>query len=751
MSPEPPPPPAATETSRSREAVSFLAKAGALLERFDPSTSLQSIVDLAVPALADWCFIHLKTTGHPALVAIANADPVALAAARTRAAVSHALSSNTAVARVLAGGPREIVDVDARVLEQAAQDAGHLVHLRDRGYRSAVVAPLAGRDGVLGAVTFAMAESGRRYEEADLDMLAELARRTGIALENARLFAAEQHARSNAEEARDRTRRLQKLTATLSGATEKSDVVSIMVDAGREALGAAAGFAWLLRDPDTLELAAAKHGGKTGRLNMFDTISMSARLPVCDVIRAAEPLMFENLATMASGYPAAIGPNDSPYHAWAVIPFVVSGRSVGAVSFSFAEERSFSDEDRELLVAMIGQASLALERARLLEAERRARAEAETAVERAHLADRRKDEFLAMLGHELRNPLAPIATALDLMELKGAALLQNERGVIRRQVEHLSRLVDDLLDVSRITRGKIKLARRVVEVGDVLKKAIETASPLLEKRMLRLGTDVPATGLPVDADPTRLAQVFQNLLTNAAKYSQAGTEIEVSARRDNDSICVSVRDHGMGIPADLMPELFGMFVQGRRGSDRSDGGLGIGLTIAKSLCDLHGGTIEATSAGTGHGSTFTVKLPVAKGSIGLSPAPPRVAMPRPSPGVRVLIVDDNVDAALTLQEVLVELGYESVVAHDGLAALDLASSFNPHVAVLDIGLPVMDGYELARKLRERFGAQTPRLIAVTGYGQDSDRARAHAAGFDHHLVKPIDFDSLAPLLIIRSP
>ncbi|HEX7840906.1 MAG TPA: GAF domain-containing protein, partial [Kofleriaceae bacterium] len=364
------------EARRAQEAAHYLAEASALLERFVPDTSPQAIVDLAVPVLADWCFIHMKTDGEPAVVAIAHADPAKVAAVWARVAEARPLSADTAIARVLAGGPREIVDIDSTVLAQAAWSPAHFEQLRHDGYCSAVVAPLSGRDGVLGAVTFAMAESGRRYIEADLDILAELARRTGIALDNARLFAAEQEARRHAEEARDRTRWLQLLTATLSSAVEQRQVVSIMVDAGRGALGDAAGFAWLLRDENTLELAGAAHGGLVGRLEDYRIIPMTAPLPVCDVIRSARPMMFENLAAIAACYPASALRADAPYQAWAVIPFVVAGRAVGAVAFAFVEERAFSDDDRELLAAMIGQASLAIERCMLLEAARRARDDA---------------------------------------------------------------------------------------------------------------------------------------------------------------------------------------------------------------------------------------------------------------------------------------------------------------------------------------------------------------------------------------
>jgi signal transduction histidine kinase/ActR/RegA family two-component response regulator len=519
-------------------------------------------------------------------------------------------------------------------------------------------------------------------------------------------------------------------------------VVSIMVDAGRDALGAGAGYAWLLRGGDTLELAGSAHDYKPRRLGSFQTIAMTAPLPVCDVVRRGQPMLFESLAVLKASYPEATPASDLPFRAWVVIPLVVAGRGAGAVSFSFVEERRFRDDDRELLAAMAGQASLALERARLYEA-------LQSTAQQLTTANRRKDEFLAMLGHELRNPLAPIATALDVMEIKDPDVMQDERGVIRRQVDHLSRLIGDLLDVSRITRGKVQLIREVLELGAVLATAIETASPMLERRMQRLAVDVPRNGVLVDADPTRLAQVFHNLLLNAAKYSEPRSQITVRAQAGDGRIVVEVVDQGIGISPDLLPRLFDLFVQGERTIDRSLGGLGIGLTIARSLCELHGGTIAAASPGAGHGSTFTVTLPCAARAEPRPPAPagPPAAMSRT--GRRVLVVDDNVDAAQMLHELLARLGHEAAVAHDGVAALAVAGAFQPDVAMLDIGLPVMDGYELARRLRAQRGASALRLIAVTGYGQDADRMRAQAAGFDHHLIKPITVDTLVALLAVE--
>ncbi|MEA2697182.1 MAG: hypothetical protein QOI66_1453 [Myxococcales bacterium] len=362
-------------------------------------------------------------------------------------------------------------------------------------------------------------------------------------------------------------------------------------------------------------------------------------------------------------------------------------------------------------------------------------------------ADRRKDEFLAMLGHELRNPLAPILTALQLMKLRGQATgAEHEREVIERQVRHVARLVDDLLDVSKITRGKISLHRSPVEMAVVTAKAIESAGPIIDARAHRLCLDVPTQGLIVDGDPFRLSQVIANLLTNAALYTPHGGRIDLSARREGTEIVVDVIDTGIGIEPELLPRIFDMFTQGERPIDRAEGGLGLGLGLVYSLVKLHEGSVIADSCGPGMGSHFTVRLPALETtpSVVVGVRGSLVAVPDlPASGVlRVLVVDDNVDAGETLADLLRTLGHEVAVAYDGPQALIALESFDADVAVLDIGLPIMNGYELAGHIRQAGRKRIPRLVALTGYGQPDDIARSLAAGFDQHLIKPVGVDSL---------
>jgi signal transduction histidine kinase/DNA-binding response OmpR family regulator len=359
----------------------------------------------------------------------------------------------------------------------------------------------------------------------------------------------------------------------------------------------------------------------------------------------------------------------------------------------------------------------------------------------AEQASRAKDEFIAILGHELRNPLAPIVTALEVMKLRGIHVVQKEHGIIERQAQHLVGLVNDLLDVARVSRGKVELRRELTEAAMVVACAVETASPLLEERRNRLLMEVPKQGLALDVDRQRVSQVLANLLTNAAKYSDNGSEIHVCAWRDGRDVVLEVRDSGRGIAGDMLPHVFDMFYQDPQSLSRSRGGLGLGLTIVRSLVELHGGTVSAASAGAGRGSTFTVRLPAAdphqddaRCGTGAEPAADESGM------ASILVVDDNVDAAETLRELLQMMGYAVEIAFDGPSALRKLDRRWPDVAVLDIGLPGMDGYELAALIRQ--AARPIQLVALSGYGQESDTKRALAAGFDRHLTKPVSFDEL---------
>ena len=363
-------------------------------------------------------------------------------------------------------------------------------------------------------------------------------------------------------------------------------------------------------------------------------------------------------------------------------------------------------------------------------------------------ADRRKDEFLATLAHELRNPLAPIRNSLHIFRMKGIQDPSMERvtGMMERQVAHMVRMVDDLLEVSRISRGKIELRREAVDLASVLRNAMDTSLPLIERGGHKLTVDVPDEPIVIDADPVRLAQVFANLLNNSAKYTPDGGRIEVSVGVQDGMAVICVSDNGEGIPRQMLQRVFNMFTQVNTGN-RAQGGLGIGLTLARTLVHLHGGTIEAASDGPGRGCEFLVKLPLAEHA---AVAPDRAAVPASgAPLRRVLVVDDNHDAADSLGMLLEFLGAEVMVVHDGHGALAALKTFRPAVVLLDLGMPGMNGLEVARRIREDPQARGVTLVALTGWGQREDRRRTSEAGFDYHLVKPADVGTLQSILSMR--
>jgi signal transduction histidine kinase/ActR/RegA family two-component response regulator len=360
-------------------------------------------------------------------------------------------------------------------------------------------------------------------------------------------------------------------------------------------------------------------------------------------------------------------------------------------------------------------------------------------------ADRMKDQFLAMLAHELRNPLAPISNGLHLLEAATGKpeVAAQARAMMMRQVKQLVRLVDDLLDVSRITTGKLVLREETVELCTVLDNAIEIARPVIDARRHRFTVEGLEPPLFLQGDATRLAQVFSNLLNNAAKYTPADGTIELRARIERDQVEVSVSDSGIGMTPETVSQVFEMFTQANTGIDREQSGLGVGLALARYLVEAHGGTIEAQSGGPGKGSRFSVRLPLARAPEGVSKVPPPVA-PAATGGHRILVVDDNRDFAASLAMILRDLGNEVRVAYDGLAGLTAAEAFQPTVSFLDIGLPGIDGYELARRMRGAGNGAL--LVAVTGWGQAADKARSRAAGFDHHVVKPLNPGELPSIL-----
>jgi PAS domain S-box-containing protein len=408
--------------------------------------------------------------------------------------------------------------------------------------------------------------------------------------------------------------------------------------------------------------------------------------------------------------------------------------TLGALTFATAESgRVFDANDVAAAEDLASRAVIAIENANLLATLKQ--------------SDRRKDEFLAMLAHELRNPLAPIRNSVQILRAHGTPVpdLQWATEVIDRQVRQMTRLVDDLLDVSRITRGKIELRRQRVELSEIVANAVEASRPLLEKRRHELTVATPPRPIRLDVDPTRLAQVLSNLLNNAAKYMDHGGRVWLTASQQGGDVVISVRDTGIGIRREMLPRVFDMFMQGEPGSARSEGGLGIGLTLVRRLVELHGGTVEARSDGPGKGSEFLVRIPASGAT---EEGAPRAAAGTAAGSAprRILVVDDNRDAADTLRLLLRMMGSEVNTAHDGIEAVAAAAEFRPEVVLLDLGLPKLDGYEAARRIRAQEGGAGMFLVALTGWGHEEDRRRSLEAGFDLHMTKPVEFDALRKLL-----
>ncbi len=441
--------------------------------------------------------------------------------------------------------------------------------------------------------------------------------------------------------------------------------------------------------------------------------------------RPQGPSRIEDAQASGAGRPAGA----ERFRSVLTVPITLrTGQLLGGLAFTHPDPAHFTEQHERLGAGIAAQASIALDNARLLRD--------------LQEADRRKDEFLAVLGHELRNPLAPVVTALEVIKRdRGSA--DRQLATIERQTRHMVRIVDDLLDVSRISRGKIELRKQRLAVREALARAADAVVAMARARGQRLLVRFPSRPLLIDADPVRLEQILGNLLTNAIKYTPPGGEVELSAAADGETLEIRVRDTGIGIAEESLRLLFEPFVQVGGAKDYATGGLGIGLALVRGLVGLHGGSVHAESQGPDKGSTFVVRLPgVLEGT---TPVEVRPAARAAQPG-RVLVVDDNVDAAMTLAEAVRLDGHDVRVAHDGLSALRESAEFTPEVVLLDIGLPGMDGYEVVRRLRELPQTQGALIVALTGFGQDSDRRRAIAAGFDEHLVKPVDLETVTAVL-----
>jgi signal transduction histidine kinase/DNA-binding response OmpR family regulator len=540
----------------------------------------------------------------------------------------------------------------------------------------------------------------------------------------------------------EKLQELAKLAAHLSTAHDSQSVIGFVTHTARELVGAHAAVTRLTTDgPDGAAALSVSWSDKypysSSSPKRFGSVALDQLVCSANRSQRMDQKTLESLLPRARSQTESAHQSE-PMRGWLAAPLVGrDGRNLGLVQLSDKYEGDFTEADEALLMQLAQTASVALENARLYQDLRE--------------RDRRKDEFLAMLAHELRNPLAPIRNAVQILELAGPndAHVATARDLIGRQVNHLVRLVDDLLDVSRITRGKINLVKAPVDISSVIAVAVESCRPIIDERRHSLELAMPPEPIRVNADLTRLAQVVLNLLNNAAKYTDEGGRLRLSVAVEQNQVVIRVRDNGTGIAPEMLPTIFDLFTQVDRTLDRSQGGLGLGLTLVRRLTEMHGGRVEANSAGTGKGSEFVVRLPLLseESSADAKQADTGTGS-RSVRSVRrrILIVDDNRDSAESLAMLLRVRGHDVRTAYDGKQGLAAAEDYRPGVFILDIGLPGLDGYGVARALRALPVFRSALLVALTGYGAEEDRRACYRAGFDAHLVKPVDLVPLFGLL-----
>ncbi|MDI1275286.1 ATP-binding protein [Polaromonas sp.] len=487
----------------------------------------------------------------------------------------------------------------------------------------------------------------------------------------------------------------------------------------------------------------------------FDSCGLPQAGALFDLTLSGAPMVHLDDLSKDARYEATARPGSVAIRSYLAVP-VASGSAdvIGGLFFGHPNAGVFDERAERLVTGIAAQAGVSIDNARLYEVARQAAQEREKLLDNERAArseaeqmSRMKDEFLAMLAHELRNPLAPLRASAEILRL-GAddpAVLERTRAIMERQIAHMTRLVDDLLDVSRISRGKLELRLEQIPLDDAIRSAAETSRPAIAERQHAFSITMPEQPIKVTADPVRLSQAFTNLLNNAAKYTPEGGSVELRVSANAQGVTVSIEDNGIGVPEHLSTRIFDMFVQGEPSpaTPQAQGGLGIGLTLVRKIVEMHGGSIRAESRSDGPGSRFIVWLPVADAAAVAGAGAVEVpASVQPAAGAfeprRILVTDDNVDAAVTLASLLGMLGHEVRTAHDGAEAIEAAAAFRPDIIFLDIGMPRMDGYEACRRIRALGQVPAPVVVALTGWGQADDKRKAQEAGFDHHFTKPVD-------------
>jgi PAS domain S-box-containing protein len=755
-----------TEYKRAEQAQQYLAEASRVLSSsLDYHTTLGSIARLSVPQLADWCTVHLvEEDGSVQPLATAHVNPAKVVwAEQINQKYPFDPDAPRGAAHVLRTGQSELYpDIPDHLLVEAARDAEHLQILCEVGFRSVMIVPLLARSRTLGTISFISAESGRCYDQADLALAEELARRAALAVDNARLYRQAHQARHRAEQAAARTMRLQAVTAAFSEALTPAQVASVVVNQGIAALGSGAGFVALLLEDDTSLEIVESIGLPQEVIDSWRCFPVTAQLPVAETVRTGQPIFLESAEAFIMQYSIlAHVPTITGNRAFACIPLTAEGRTVGGMSFSFPNAMGFSEEDRAFMVTLGQQCAQAIARARLYEAEQRARAVSEAALGAAESANRIKDEFLAVLSHELRSPLNPILGWTKLLRSRKLDEKATDRALetIERNAKLQTQLIEDLLDVSRILQGKLVLNVSSVNLVTTIEAALETVRLAAQAKDIQIQTELDSNVGQVSGDANRLQQVVWNLLSNAVKFTPQGGRVEVrlsvvsgqwsvvsrnGQQTTNQYAQIQVSDTGKGISPEFVPYVFEYFRQENSTTTRQFGGLGLGLAIVRYLTELHGGSVQAESPGEGLGAIFTVRLPlmVADGEAIQDEVQPDCFANLS--GLNILVVDDEPDIRELVAFILEQSGAEVTITASAQEALTALNQSVPDVLLSDIGMPEVDGYMLMRKVRALSAERGARLpaIALTAYAGEYNQQQAIAAGFQLHISKPVEPEEL---------
>jgi PAS domain S-box-containing protein len=747
-----------SERKRVEATQQFLVEASTLLAAsLDYEITLENVANLAVPTLADWCIVDVfQEDWSSKQIAIAIADPTKLNILdEIRRRYRPKTRAKQLVWQLRLGISVFYFELSDSNLLEMAEDDEHLQLLQSLGIRSLMVIPVRSRGQLFGAISFFTAESGRYYQPTDLALAEDIARRAATAIDNTRLYQETQQAKQEAERSVNRTILLQRITAAFSEALTPQQVADVVVNQGITALEATGGSVVLLTDEDTTLKVVQAIGYPQTLINTWETFPITSPNQIAETVRTGQPIFLENLAAMIARYPdlanvVTVMGNNS----WASIPLIAEGKVIGALGLSFTTGQIFSEEDRGFMLTLGQQCAQAIARAQLYEAEKTARAQAET-------ANRIKDEFLAVLSHELRTPLNPILGWAKLLRTRKFDEATKIRALetIERNAKLQTQLIGDLLDVSRILQGKVRLNLYAVDLKVAIAAALETVRLAAEAKSIQIHTVLSNDIGKVLGDSDRLQQVMWNLLSNAVKFTPTEGRVEVRLEQVGLDAQIQVIDTGIGIIPEFLPYVFDYFRQADAKATRVFGGLGLGLAIVRHLVELHGGTVQAESLGEGQGATFTVKLPLLKNSES------RVSSDEASEaelntdytllaGLRILIVDDQADVREFFSFALEQYGATVTAVESAVEALEVLIQSKPDILLSDIGMPLMDGYMLLREVRKlppEQGGQIP-AIALTAYAGEINYNQAMAAGFQKHLPKPVDPGELASAIdkIIRN-